>query len=57
MGYWSYHPMGGDSPLDEQYKIYNLIIKNEETKDYEDFYDIPYEDKKILMSKYAHPIM
>jgi hypothetical protein len=27
MGYWSEHPMGGDEPLDETYRMYRIMAK------------------------------
>lgn len=64
MGYWSYHPMGGDAPLDNVYKIEEFIVKSKgydsldsfSKKEFniDNFYEIPFTIMAELYEEYKY---
>lgn len=60
MGYWSTHPMGGDSPLDVLSYLEDYLLKlegKELDEEYEFFGDLPYEERKSMYEKHKYELL
>lgn len=57
MGYWSKHPMGGDTPADCELEIEGFVMEKQNIQDFDDWWNLSFNERQKLMDKYKMEIL